>query len=57
MSIVFFMFNPCILVTKEEIKGEIKIESNAPAPETIPISVLDNPLYCKKIAIYPYIDK
>ena len=51
----FFMVIPLILEIKDDINGDKKIVATHEPPETIPISVFDNPLYCKKTAIKPLI--
>jgi len=51
----FFIVNPLIFVSKEEIKGDKKIVKIQEPPVTIPISVFDIPKCCKNTAIKPFV--
>ena len=48
----FLVLNP-FDTTVCEMKGDKNMTAKQPPPVTIPISVLVNPLYCKKTATYP----
>ena len=55
--ISLFIVKPLILEIKDDINGDKKIVATHDPPDTIPISVFDKPLYCKKTAIKPLIQQ